>query len=242
MRLVDVRIGNDFGQIWMRIVSDDGLLVVTQILKELVCVDDTICELICHLLHCELIEHRQAAAENKSFDGVLRINMVIVLNVGLLREELRGGLGRDDELIHDFAHFCIRHAVGGTGVNLERVAGIDHEVPVVAQGVVTLARVLELDVVTFHVSTHHVMNLLVKLSRVPVRINLWAWHWHVVLQAEIWVDLHPDALYVAVNFSLKMIAERVQAVSNEKLVLIELKDRVVSVRHLRDLRGELSSE
>lgn len=53
------------------------------------------------------------------------------------------------------------------------------------------------------------MNLLVELSRVPIRINLRAWHRHVVLKAEIWVDLHPDALHVAVNLSLKMIAERV---------------------------------
>lgn len=116
----------------MCIVRDDSLLVVTQILKELVCVDNTICKLVRHFLQRELIEHCQAAAEDKSFDGVLRINMVIILNVGLLREELRGGLGRDDEFIHDFAHFCIRYAVGGTSVDLERITSIDHEIPVVA--------------------------------------------------------------------------------------------------------------
>ena len=151
MRLVDVLIWDHLGQVRVRVVRDDRLLVISHVLEELVGVDDAVCELVCHLLDCELVEHRQAAAQDKSFEGVLRVDVVVIFNVGLLGEELRSGLGGDDEFVHDFAYFSIEDAVRGTRVDLERVAGVDHEIPVVAQGVVALARVLKLDFFTLHI-------------------------------------------------------------------------------------------
>ena len=132
MRLVDVVIWDDLGQVRMSVVGGDSFLYRGHVQDKLVIVDHTVAEDIGNALHSELIEHRQATAEYKSFDCILRVDVVIVFDVGLLRKELRSSLGGHNEFVHDLANLCIRNAVCSTSVRLKRVAGVNQEVPIVA--------------------------------------------------------------------------------------------------------------
>ena len=87
--------------------------------------------MIGHLLHVEMIEHGERIRENEALVQELVISVIVVINVGLLREELSGRLCRHKKLVHKLMHLGIGLAVSCARVLAQLFTGVNDEVPAV---------------------------------------------------------------------------------------------------------------
>lgn len=71
MRLMDICVRQDFGEVWVCIVGHYCFAALAYISKKLVVIDNSVAEMIGHPFHRKLIKHGQAATEYEALNIIL---------------------------------------------------------------------------------------------------------------------------------------------------------------------------
>ena len=185
--MIDIVVRVDLCQVRQRPISQNSVSTPAYVAKEFIIIVDKIAKYVSDFLNGVVIVHSKTFREDESLGWELHISLIIVVNVSLLGEELWASLCRHDKFIHLRAHLSIGFAVCSACVLLELITCVDKEIPVVAREVWFVSTiVLEINRVAIHISTLHIMNLVIKLGTDSILSkDLGTGNWHVVLKFTI---------------------------------------------------------
>lgn len=216
-------------------------MALTSFSEQLIVVIDSITEVVSELLDSKLIKDSETFAEDKALLQILWVHIEFILDVSLLWEELGCNLCSYNELIHHSAHIFVVEAVSGASVRRQRRTSINYKIPVESFASI-FTWVLKAYLVLSHVSTEHVMDLVVKLDRHMIWKDIETGHRMVVCHGSIWADLDPDTLDVPIHLCFNLWVKWVEAICDKQLFFAKLVDWERSITLLRHFGGLVRDE
>ena len=178
-----------------------------------------------------MVKHGEAVRKHKTLLNKFRFGLKVVIDVGLLREELCRSFRRHDEFIHHLANIRVGFAVRGTCVGRQLITSVNNKVPGISFAG-DLTRVLDLDGVATHISTLHIVDLIYELWVKVLSEDIKAGNGHIIFHRVVWPHLDPDSLNVFLN--LNVLLKCSDSVRDEKFLASEAVEREVSISLLRD--------